>query len=94
MGFLWKGQDQVDGGKCLIIGQGFLGLICRPLVGLSNYKGYGQKEIEPSRPWARLQVQVHQNAKALFAMATVMLVGNSFHRQTIRIGTTTRCIGS
>jgi hypothetical protein len=38
-----------------------------------------KKKIEPSRPWAGLQIQMLQDAMALFTVATELLVGNGLH---------------
>jgi hypothetical protein len=50
--------------------------LSQPLV----HNGYVcKKKIEPSRPWAGLQIQMLQDAMALFTVATELLVGNGLH---------------
>ncbi|WVZ93865.1 LOW QUALITY PROTEIN: hypothetical protein U9M48_039818 [Paspalum notatum var. saurae] len=77
-GFLWKGQEQANGGNCI-----------RPFL----YGGLGVHDLErmgwalrirwlwfmktdTSRPWAGLHVQIPSQAKALFDMAIKVNVGN------------------
>jgi hypothetical protein len=51
-------------------------LVCNNLVGPSRCDGCGCKKIEPDRPWAAFQIQVHPSVKAFFAVAIISKVGN------------------
>lgn len=87
-GFLWTGQEQAKGGNCLVSWQRvrrplyFGGLGIHDLVTLSwahRMRWLWLQKTEPSCPWAGFQIQVHPNAKAMFAMATATLVGNGIN---------------
>lgn len=77
-GFLWKGQEQANGGNCLVSWE----RVQRPLeyggLGIHNLETLGlalricwlwAQKTDPTQPWAGFHVQVPRNAQALFNMA-------------------------
>jgi hypothetical protein len=83
--FLWKGLKEVQGGHCLIGWQ----RVCRPrdLGGLRilNLELLGwelqlrwlwMRKTQPDMPWTNIDMQVHANVSALFAVSVVYLVGD------------------
>ncbi|WVZ51091.1 LOW QUALITY PROTEIN: hypothetical protein U9M48_002270 [Paspalum notatum var. saurae] len=84
-GFLWKGQEQANGGHCLISWD----KVQRPLelegLGIHNLEVLGwslrirwlwAQKIDPNRPWAGFNISIPPKAKALFDVAMVSVVGN------------------
>jgi hypothetical protein len=83
--FLWKGQEQANGGNCLVAWE----RVQRPLeyggLGIHNLEHLGcalrihwlwAEKTDPSRPWAGLPVQVPRKAQALFNITVDAIVGN------------------
>jgi len=77
-GFVWRGQEQANGGNCLVSWE----WVQRPLeyggLGIHNLEKLGcgprirwlwAKKSDAARPWAGLPIQVPSNAQALFNMA-------------------------
>ena len=84
-GFLWKGQEQANGGNCLVSWE----RVHRPLefggLGIHNLEKLGwalrirwlwAQKTDPSRPWAGFQVQIPQCAEAMLRLAVDCIVGN------------------
>jgi hypothetical protein len=84
-GFLWKGQEQANGGNCLVSWE----RVQRPLeyggLGIHNLEKLGwalrirwlwAQKTDPSRPWAGFHVQIPQCAEAMFHLAVDCIVGN------------------
>ena len=84
-GFLWKGQEQANGGNCLVSWE----KVQRPLeyggLGIHNLEFFGwalqcrwlwAQKTDASCPWAGLHIQVPLKAQALFNMATASVLGN------------------
>jgi len=80
-GFLWKGQEQANGGNCLVSWE----RVQRPLeyggLGIHNLEKLGwalrirwlwAQKTDPSRPWAGFHVQIPQCAEAMFHLAVVL----------------------
>jgi hypothetical protein len=84
-GFLWKGQEQANGGNCLVS----WAKVQRPFL----YGGLGVHDLErmgwalrlrwlwflntdSSKPWASLPIQIPKQAKAFYEMAVEVTVGN------------------
>jgi hypothetical protein len=87
-GFLWRGRKEARGGHCLVAWV----KVCRPTelggLGISDLKTLGWalrmrwlwlQKTEPDRPWAHLQIQVPEQAKAFFAVAVSSEVGDGAH---------------
>jgi hypothetical protein len=83
--YFWRGHKEAKGGHCLVAWD----KVCQPIemggLGISNLKMLGWalrtrwlwlKKTEPHRPWASLEVQVPDQVRALFAVATITEVGN------------------
>ena len=84
-GFLWKGQEQANGGNCLVAWErvqrpleyGGLGIHNLELLGCAlRIRWLWAEKTDPSRPWAGLPVQVPRKAQALFNIAVDAIVGN------------------
>ena len=84
-GFLWKGRKEANGGCCLVAWE----KVMRPLdlggLGIHNLEVMGWalqmrwlwfEKTNPNRPWAGLEIPVHPNTTALFAISVVTTVGN------------------
>ncbi|WVZ69533.1 hypothetical protein U9M48_018306 [Paspalum notatum var. saurae] len=89
--FLWKGQANANGGNCLVswnavqLQFGGLGILNLELMAWAlRIRWLWLQKTDPSKPWAGLPVQVHRNAKALFDVAVVSVVGNG---ETIKFWT-------
>ena len=83
--FLWKGRKEVNGGCCLVAWE----KVMRPLelggLGIHNLEVMGWAlqmrwlwigKTKPDRPWAGLEIPVHSNTSAMFAISVVTNVGN------------------
>jgi len=83
--FLWKGRKNVNGGCCLVAWE----KVMRPFelggLGIHNLEVMGWalqmrwlwiEKTKQDRPWAGLEIPVHLNASALFAISVVTIVGN------------------
>jgi hypothetical protein len=83
--FLWRGRRDARGGHCLVAWP----KVTRPpelgALGISSLQQLGWalqmrwlwlQKIEPDRPWAAFQNQVHPSVKAFFAVAIISEVGN------------------
>lgn len=84
-GFLWKGQGDANGGTCLVsrefvqrpLQYGGLGILNLEMLGWAlRVRWLWLQKTDASRPWAGLHVQVHCNAKALFDVVVVSVVGS------------------
>ncbi|WVZ88496.1 hypothetical protein U9M48_035013 [Paspalum notatum var. saurae] len=91
--FLWEGQANANGGNCLVswnvvqrpLQFGGLGILNLELMAWAlRIRWLWLQKTDPSKPWAGLPVQVHRNAKALFDVAVVSVVGNG---ETIKFWT-------
>jgi hypothetical protein len=84
-GFLWKRRKDIKGGHCLMNWN----QVCRPLelggLAIHNLESLGWvldmrwlwlKKTQPDRPWSGLDIQVHPNVAAMFAISVVTSVGN------------------
>jgi hypothetical protein len=84
-GFLWKGRKDIKGGHCLVGWQ----RVCRPRklggLGIHDMEVMGWalsmrwlwlKKIQPTRPWAAFEVQVHPKAVAMFDFSVQAVVGD------------------
>lgn len=84
-GFLWRGGKDTRGGHCLIA----WGRVARPLqlggLGVHNLQTLNWalrmrwlwlQRTDPDKPWAAFNIQVHDCAKALFAMSVTTEVGD------------------
>lgn len=78
-------EEHANGGNCLVSWQrvqrpiqfGRLGIHDLTLMGWAlRIRWLWLQKTNPTRPWAGLHVQVHQNARAFFAMAMVTSVGD------------------
>jgi hypothetical protein len=84
-GFLCKGREKAHGGNCLVswdkvqrpLNYGGLGILNLEKLGwaLKIWWLWAEKMDRP-RPWDGFQVEVPRNAKALFNMATIPIIGN------------------
>jgi hypothetical protein len=83
--FLWKGHKEIQGGHCLVGWQ----RVCHPRNlggrGILNLEVLGwalqlrwlwMRKTQPDRPWTDIDMQVHANVSALFAVSVVSLVGD------------------
>ncbi|WVZ63856.1 LOW QUALITY PROTEIN: hypothetical protein U9M48_013454 [Paspalum notatum var. saurae] len=84
-GFLWKGQEQANGGNCLVSWERVQRPLCYGGLGVHDLDRLGcalriwwlwLQKTDGSRPWAGLPVQVPLKARALFNMAVATRVGN------------------
>ena len=84
-GFLWKRRKDIKGGHCLMNWN----QVCRPLelggLAIHNLESLGWvldmrwlwlKKTQHDRPWSGLDIQVHPNVAAMFAISVVTSVGN------------------
>jgi hypothetical protein len=87
-GFLWRGRKDVQGGHCLVAWE----KVCRPPelggLGISDLRTLGWalrmrwiwlQKTEPSRPWAKLPIQVPDHVRSFFLVAIISEVGNGSH---------------
>ena len=84
-GFLWKGQEQANGGNCMVSWAKVQWPFLYGGLGVHDLERMGWAlcirwlwfmKTDTLRPWASLHVQIPRQAKALFDMATEMAVGN------------------
>jgi len=84
-GFLWKGQEKVNGGNCLVswdrvqkpLQYGGLGIHNLEILGWAlRIRWLWQQKYDASWPWEGLPVNVPRNARALFKVAVQTIVGN------------------
>ena len=84
-GFLWKGQEQANGGHCLVawekiqrpIEYGGLGIHNLELLGCAlRIRWLWAQKTDLDRPWAGLPVAVPRKAQALFDVGVDAIVGN------------------
>ncbi|KAL6645061.1 hypothetical protein ACP70R_016669 [Stipagrostis hirtigluma subsp. patula] len=82
--FLWKGREQVNGGSCLVswtkvcmpLELGGLGILNLEIMGWAlQIRWLWYKKTDLNRPWRGLDIPVHSNAMALFAIALETHVG-------------------
>lgn len=84
-GFLWRGRKDARGGHCLVVS----GKVCRPIelggLGISDLKNLcwalrmrwlWLQKTNSNRPWVNLQIQVSDQARIFFSMATMTEVGD------------------
>jgi hypothetical protein len=84
-GFLWKGKEQANGGCCLVAWE----KVMRPLdlggLGITNLEVMAwalqarwqwHKKTRVDRPWTDLELPLHPNSLALFAIAVSTELGN------------------
>jgi len=83
--FLWKGRKEINGGSCLVAWEKVMRPIDLGGLGIRNLEIMGWalqmrwlwiEKTKPNRPWAGLEVPVHSNTVALFAVSVVTSVGN------------------
>jgi len=83
--FLWKGRKEINGGSCLVAWEKVMRPIDLGGLGIHNLEIMGWalqmrwlwiEKTKPDRPWAGLEVPVHSNTAALFAVSVVTSVGN------------------
>jgi hypothetical protein len=83
--YLWSGHKQVNGGSCLVswekvqqpLEYGGLGILKLEYMSWAlHIRWLWLAKTDKERPWSGLEVPVHQNAKALFAIALQSHVGN------------------
>lgn len=84
-GFLWKGQEDVSGGHCLVAWKN----VCMPVqnggLGIKNLDYFGQalrlkwhaiKLEQKNRPWTMVDYQLGKEVDTLFQSAAEFIVGN------------------
>ena len=83
--FLWKGRKEINGGSCLVAWEKVMRPIDLGGLGIHNLEIMGWalqmrwlwiEKTRPDRPWAGLEVPVHPNSVAMFAISVVTTVGN------------------
>jgi hypothetical protein len=84
-GFLWKGRKEVNGGCCLVAWEKAMRPVDLGGLRIHNLEVMGWalqirwlwiEKTKPDRPWAGLDIPIHSNTSAMFAISTVTAVGN------------------
>jgi hypothetical protein len=84
-GFLWKGQEQAQGGNCMVSWSRVQIPIMYDSIGVHNLERLGWAlrvrwlwlhKTDSTRPWANLPLQVPKMAHALFDAAVNISIGN------------------
>ena len=82
---MWKGRKEINLGSCLVAWEKVMRPIDLGGLGIHNLEIMGWalqmrwlwiEKTKPDRPWAGLEVPVHSNTVALFAVSVVTSVGN------------------
>jgi hypothetical protein len=83
--FLWKGRKDTNGGSCLVAWEKVMRPIDLSGLGIHNLEIMGWalqmrwlwvEKTKLDRPWAGLEVPVHPNTTAMFAISVVTTIGN------------------